>query len=205
MTIPSLGLRVALEHRQLVRRVVDTLRRFPGAAVQFEAAIDRVERDAAEKRLAAASPTVAAPPEPPPAPKAPAATLFEVPQPKDEAQEAVKAWNEMAGRIGLPQVQKVDGKRLIPLRARLRECGGLSGWAAALKKVEGSALMRGERGSETWRGATFDWVCTARNFAKLMEGNYDDDARRSGRSADGLADILEGVAAGLAGNVGARR
>lgn len=206
MKYPSLGLRVATEHRETVRRVVDTLRRFPGALAQFEMTIDRIEREAAERRLAAA-PAAAAPPPAPPAPPKPAAApllrLETVPPAPDHVEEAVRAWNETAARIGRPQVVKVEGARLIALKARLRD-GGIAGWREMLRRVERSALMRGEVPGN-WPGATFDWVCKAANYTKLMEGNYDDDARRGGSASGGFADILEGVAAGLARDVGARR
>jgi DNA-binding MarR family transcriptional regulator len=84
---------------------------------------------------------------------------------------AVKAWNDLADDLSLPRVQRMSETRRRRLAQRLRECGGLDGWAAALAKIRGSPFCRGEIGK--WR-ADFDFVLQESSFIKLMEGKYDD-------------------------------
>jgi DNA-binding MarR family transcriptional regulator len=85
--------------------------------------------------------------------------------------EAVKAWNDLADDLSLPKVQRMTETRRRKLAARLRDCGGLDGWHAAMAKIRGSPLCRGEVGA--WR-ADFDFVLQESSFVKLMEGKYDD-------------------------------
>lgn len=86
--------------------------------------------------------------------------------------EAVRAWNELAARCDLASVQKLTDARRRKLAARLRDCGGLAGWRAALGKVEASRFLRGEN-DRGWR-ADFDFMLQESSFVKLMEGKYDD-------------------------------
>ena len=48
---------------------------------------------------------------------------------------AVTAWNELASRHGLAQIVRLTPQRKQKLIARLKDCGGISGWIAALEKV----------------------------------------------------------------------
>lgn len=103
---------------------------------------------------------------------------FEIPVTLDrsDAAEAVRRWNGMADRIGLPRCQKLTDARKRLLAARLRDCGGLDGWDVALAKVEASSFLRGERngdGHTKWR-ADIDFVLKERAFTRLMEGVFDD-------------------------------
>jgi DNA-binding transcriptional regulator YhcF (GntR family) len=95
-----------------------------------------------------------------------------------EEDAAVKAWNDLASDLSLPKVQRMTETRRRKLAARLRDCGGLDGWAAAMAKIRGSPLCRGEVGA--WR-ADFDFVLQESSFVKLMEGKY--DGRSPGRHA----------------------
>ena len=95
---------------------------------------------------------------------------------RSDVAEAVRRWNVMAERIGLPTAQKLTAARKKLMLARLRDVAGLPGWDAALGKVEGSRFLRGEAngsGHENFK-VTLDWVLKEGNFVKLMEGNYDD-------------------------------
>jgi hypothetical protein len=89
---------------------------------------------------------------------------------------AVDAWNDLAGRIGLPAVQRLTTARAAALRARLIEVGGIDGWLAALAKIEASPFLRGEgghgQGHEGWR-CNFDWLISQRGFTRLLEGAFD--------------------------------
>jgi hypothetical protein len=87
----------------------------------------------------------------------------------DDLAQAVSAWNEMADKHGLSQVQRLTDNRRARLKKRLHECGGLDGWAGALKRVTESSFLLGETGR--WK-ADFDFLMQPDSFAKLMEGTY---------------------------------
>lgn len=101
----------------------------------------------------------------------------------NEVSAAVSAYNEIAARVGWPTVQKMTPARSKSLRARLRECGGLDGWRAALDRAHASDFCR-----ESWNGFGFDSLISQKKFTRLMEGNYDN---RTGSSQG---------AAGFSGN-----
>src|SRR5262245_44259681 len=69
---------------------------------------------------------------------------------------AVKAWNALAERCGLPECNKLTPARKQKLLARLRENGGCDGWTRALAAVERSAFCRGDN-NRGWR-ASFDFI-----------------------------------------------
>ncbi len=113
------------------------------------------------------------PPGVPPAEKPPDDDLALVPLSLDRSDEgeAVRLWNNLALRRGLPPVQKMTDARRRKLRARLKDCGGLEGWRAALAKVEGIPGLLGANGRK-WR-ADIDFLLQEKSFTKLMEGSYD--------------------------------
>lgn len=92
----------------------------------------------------------------------------------DDVAEAVAAFNDMAARHGISQVQKMTDTRRKALRGRLKDCGGIEGWRLALSKIEASDFLTGR--SRDWR-CDFDWINKPANFTKLMEGNYDNRTR----------------------------
>ncbi len=113
------------------------------------------------------------PPGVPPAEKPPDDDLALVPLSLDRSDEgeAVRLWNDLALRRGLPPVPKMTDARRRKLRARLKDCGGLEGWRAALAKVEGIPGLLGANGRK-WR-ADIDFLLQEKSFTKLMEGSYD--------------------------------
>jgi hypothetical protein len=86
-------------------------------------------------------------------------------------EEAARRWNDLAGDLGLPKVQRLNDTRRKRLRQRLAECGGLEGWDVALAKVRASPFLRGDK--TDWN-ASFDFLLQESSFTKLMEGTYDD-------------------------------
>lgn len=105
---------------------------------------------------------------------------------------AFDEWNRLAGELGLPKASHLNPTRKASLQARLRECDGLQGWGDCMAKIRGSPFLRGETGKFR---ATFDWIIGAKNFTKIMEGNYDDQpngsqAKPSARSENGFAALL---------------
>jgi len=95
-------------------------------------------------------------------------------------QQIVAAWNAVASQQPrLPQVQSVSTARKAHLRARWTEPMFRDSYAKLFERVGGSRFLRGESGR--WR-ADFDWIIkNDENYAKVMEGKYDD---RTDRTAD---------------------
>ena len=112
---------------------------------------------------------------------------------KSDITAAVEAWNELADRCGLARVQRLTDARRKQLRARLKDCGGLEGWHAALAKIEASPGLRGEN-ERGWR-VDFDFVVRESKFTKLMEGTYGDGPWNGGGYSHGrkTASMLEGI------------
>jgi len=95
---------------------------------------------------------------------------------------AFRLWNETAEKAKLPLVRDLSDKRQAKLGSRLAD-HGIDGWKTALAKVEASAFLRGSAG---WT-CTFDWLLEPRNFAKVIEGNYDRRGTDSANAADDLS------------------
>ena len=93
-------------------------------------------------------------------------------QPIDDIAIAVGAYNATAATAGWPRIQVLSKQRRSNLKARLKECGGLDGWVAALAKAKSSPHCCGQ--NERGWTANFDFITRQSSFAKLMEGNYDD-------------------------------
>lgn len=95
----------------------------------------------------------------------------------DDCDLAVQLWNEMADRVWQKrQVHKLTAGRRAALKRRLRDCGGMDGWIAALAKVEASPMLTDGftgRDGRHWPGADFDFLLQEKSFTKLMEGGYD--------------------------------
>ncbi|MDO5621933.1 MAG: hypothetical protein Q4G24_10730 [Paracoccus sp. (in: a-proteobacteria)] len=106
----------------------------------------------------------------------------------DDAVAAVAIWNDAAGRCGWPRVVVLNGPRRAQVMARMRECGGLDGWRAAVERAEASDFLSGRRGGGGW--FAFDWLVKSANFIKVMEGNYDNRGRIRPGAADRHADAL---------------
>lgn len=117
----------------------------------------------------------------------------------DEVAEMIAVWNDTAEELGLPRVQKLTGARLGKARARLRDCGGLSGWRTAMGKLRTCPWMLGEN-DRRWR-ADFDFVVTESKFARLMEGSYD-RASTAGRTSARSGKAFDDAIANLRARIG---
>lgn len=100
-------------------------------------------------------------------------------QEPDDIAEAVEVYNAAATEVGWPRAQRITASRRAALKARLRECGGIEGWRAAMARARASPFLCGDSG-RGWK-ADFDFLIKSSKFTKLMEGGYD----RSDRSASG--------------------
>jgi len=98
-------------------------------------------------------------------------TTSSPPLPPHDVREMVKRWNDFATKHGLKAVQKITKARRGRADARLRDCGGMEGFDAALEKIRGSPGLLGDN-DRGWK-VHFDFVLSESNFTKIMEGNYD--------------------------------
>lgn len=96
----------------------------------------------------------------------------------DPVQDAFDRYNETAETAGLPRAQVLNATRRAALKARLRECGGIGGWAAALEKLAASRHCTGSN-DRGWR-ADLDFLLQPKSFVRLMEGRYDDRVPKGG-------------------------
>ncbi len=85
-------------------------------------------------------------------------------------QEIIDAWNSMARRVGLSEIKVLNSKRMVSLKARIRECPDVETWSVALQNIERSKFLRGEN-DRGWK-ANFDFLLQPSSFTKLIEGSY---------------------------------
>ncbi len=90
-----------------------------------------------------------------------------------EPEIAFGIYNQTAANADLPTAQKMTAQRQSRLKARLKDCGGLDGWALAMDKLAASDYCTGKVNG--WR-ADIDFVLQEKSFTKLMEGSYDNRA-----------------------------
>jgi hypothetical protein len=93
--------------------------------------------------------------------------------------KAFEAWNLMAKAHGLPVARACTGKRLVALKARLRDVG-LAGWLRAVEAVPKTPFLMGENKSG-WR-ADLDFLTQPLSLQRVLEGSYErapDDPNRS--------------------------
>lgn len=113
----------------------------------------------------------------------------------DDTALAIATYNLEAAKNGWPEAQKIDAKRLRPLKTRLVECGGLDGWREAMERAGRSDFLTGRSprsaGHENWV-PDLDFFLQPSSFTKLMEGKYDNhsSAKSGGRAFDALAIAL---------------
>jgi hypothetical protein len=123
---------------------------------------------------------------------------------RDEIHRSFEIWNDLAAQTGLPVAKMLSKTRASRLKARLRDVGGSDGWLAAMEKIRGSPFLLGQR--DKFR-ATLDWILKETNFAKIMEGNYDDkpgnnQPRRYEKPDNGFTTLLREMAEERAAGLG---
>jgi hypothetical protein len=128
------------------------------------------------------------------------ATITKLP---DLVGQAKDLWNAVALQHGLALVQKITPARRAACAARLRECGGIEGWKAALAILVSNPFYLGvgsrENANGAWK-ADFDFVCKPAKFQRLMESasirNADKPIpSRSGMSTADQVDVMRGLLA----------
>ena len=109
----------------------------------------------------------------PPMPLFPDAEAAETPAAVSEQvaiDAAVEAWNVFAKDHKLPSITTVTDRRRKRLAGRLKDCGGIAGWHAALAMIPKSSFLLGNN-DRGWK-ANFNWILQPDSFAKLREGGY---------------------------------
>lgn len=96
-----------------------------------------------------------------------------------EIQMAVSLYNEVAKKRFLPIAQTVSETRRKKLKARLKACGGLEGWRAAMQNLDASGFLRGE--NKTGWKCDLDFLLQEKSFTRLVEGFY---AERNGHETN---------------------
>lgn len=87
---------------------------------------------------------------------------------KIDYQKIVDEFNQVAQR--LPRVMSVTDKRKREIKKRLEE-HGVKALSVCFFKASQSTFLAGEN-DRGWI-ASFDWIMDAKNFVKVLEGNYD--------------------------------
>lgn len=97
---------------------------------------------------------------------------------KDEKVDIPKLidfWNVTVQGSVIPKLKSIEGERRKKLNARLKQYGKKALFEA-IEKVGKSEFLKGNVSDKGWN-ATFDWFVCPGNFAKVLEGNYDDKAQ----------------------------
>lgn len=88
---------------------------------------------------------------------------------KSKPQELVDLFNSTC--VSLPKVTVLSTRRERTINAMLKEFT-VEQFTSVFKKAEASKFLTGKN-KNNWR-ANFDWLMNATNFAKVLDGNYDD-------------------------------
>lgn len=84
-------------------------------------------------------------------------------------------WNDRRTKVGstMRAISLMTDARRALIRARLKDCGGdVETIYKAIDNALASHYLNGGN-KERWQG-TFDWIMSAKNFAKVLDGNYAD-------------------------------
>jgi len=91
-------------------------------------------------------------------------------------QQVADLYNEIC--ISLPRVRSLSEDRKKAIKARIKSGYTLDEFKTVFEKAEASSFLKGKN-PRNW-SATFDWLITDRNMAKVLDGNYDDKGARHG-------------------------
>lgn len=108
-----------------------------------------------------------------------------------DAITAFEMWNTLAEELKLPRAQIMTEPRRSGIVSRLKDSGGIDGWAYALSKVRGSKFLRGEN-DRGWK-CDLDFLLMPKRFTKIMEGGYDQSRppQSAKPSGNGFAELLQ--------------
>ena len=93
-------------------------------------------------------------------------------------QEIVNLYNDIC--ISLPRVTSLSDKRKQAIKARLNKYS-VEQFKELFNKAQASSFLKGTNG-RNWT-ANFDWLLKDDNFAKVLDGNYDDRKKQQPQNA----------------------
>lgn len=85
-----------------------------------------------------------------------------------------------------PKIKSISEARRKAVRARLRTYG-LGEFRTVFNKTEESDFLKGKNGRD-W-SATFDWIIKESNFAKILDGNYDNKSHSGSSKNNQQSDV----------------
>ena len=88
-------------------------------------------------------------------------------------------YNEIC--ISYPKLTKLSDRRIKTLNARLKKYS-VEDFRTLFEKAEASDFLKGSN-QKDW-SANFDWLVKDTNMAKVIDGNYDNKARKGNKSDD---------------------
>ena len=100
-------------------------------------------------------------------------------------QKIIELYHELCSN--LPRVQKLTESRKRLLRARWKEHPNLDFWKSYFQRVSASDFLNGRTEPPPGRSpfiADFEWLIKPSNFAKVLEGRYDNRKPKRGLEVD---------------------
>ena len=92
---------------------------------------------------------------------------------KTSVRAAFEAYCELADKHGLTKPMKINPARKAKIKSAIKEAGGLEGVLRLIADIENSDFLMGRtNGPRGPFSISFDWIMSAPNFLKLMEGNF---------------------------------
>lgn len=99
-------------------------------------------------------------------------------------QDLVDQWNSLSD-YKIKTIRSIRGKRLISLRARLKEHGKDS-FAECIEQIKQSRFL------QTSNFFDFDWLVCETNYPKVLEGKYNDNSKKeSGQASFNMGEFLK--------------
>lgn len=102
-------------------------------------------------------------------------------------QKIVDVYNHTC--LSYPKVRALSDARKKTIKARFNNGYTIEDFQEVFTKAENSSFLKGKNNRE-WR-ATFDWLIKDSNFAKVLDGNYDD--KKTEKATDNPYAHLKGV------------
>jgi hypothetical protein len=103
--------------------------------------------------------------------EADASGLFSESETGDLLEHALRIYRGVAKEAGWPDIRAWTPDRRSQLGARLKECGGLTGWEREMRRAATCPHLIGKN-DRGWK-ASLDFFLRKDKFLKLMEGGYD--------------------------------
>ena len=97
------------------------------------------------------------------------------------ARKVAESYNSICSSF--PKLEKITSKR-VNAAIELLKAYDYDSITEGFKKAQKSSFLKGGKGKK-WK-ATFDWLTDVDNFAKVLEGNYDDE-QQSAETEDSFA------------------